>query len=155
MASYLGEFRNILIDIPGISDREKMARFTEGLKPHILLEVRKGSPKLFEEAAKITLDVDGACYGAGFFSRKGQNYGFRGDTGPVPMEKGNFEPRGKIPGIKAEILNDLKNNLCFVCHKPICRAFNHKDGKKQKNQVQFNNGENGGVDGPKQFQKEN
>ena len=37
VAIYLADFRNIVIDIPGISDSEKLARFTEGLKPHILL----------------------------------------------------------------------------------------------------------------------
>ena len=37
VAIYLADFRNIVIDIPGISESEKLARFIEGLKPHILL----------------------------------------------------------------------------------------------------------------------
>ena len=89
VATYLAEFRNIVIDISGIRDSEKMAQFTERLKPHILLEVRKASPHILEEAAEIALDVDGAFYGAGFFSNRGFRYnsGFQG--GSVPMEIGN------------------------------------------------------------------
>ena len=36
VAIYLADFRNIAMDIPGISDSEKLARFTEKLTRHIL-----------------------------------------------------------------------------------------------------------------------
>ena len=75
-----------MVDIQGIRDSEKMDRFTEGLKPYILLEVWKASQHTFEEAARIALDIDGAFYCAGFFyNRKfGYNSGFQ--SGPVRME---------------------------------------------------------------------
>ena len=44
VAIYLADFGNIVIDIPGISDSEKFARFTEGLKPHIILEIENPAP---------------------------------------------------------------------------------------------------------------
>ena len=47
VAIYLADFRNSLINIPEISDSEKLARFTEGLKPHILPEILKSSPIMF------------------------------------------------------------------------------------------------------------
>ena len=67
-----------------------MARFTERLKPHILLEVQKANPHIFEEAAKTALDVDGAFCGARFFSNRGFGYNSGFQAGPVPMEIGNF-----------------------------------------------------------------
>ena len=66
VAAYLAEFRNVVIDIPDMSEGEKLARFSEGLKPHILLEVRKENPMRLDAAATIALSVDGAYYGAGF-----------------------------------------------------------------------------------------
>ena len=139
VAAYLAEFRNTVIDIPGMSDSEKMARFTEGLKPHILLEVRKASPNLFEQAAKVAVDVDGAYYGAGFFFNRGMSSGFR-EKGPVPMEIGNFEKRGQRPGMDEQRQKDIRNNACFICHKPGCRSYKHKNGKKEK-RVSWNNTE--------------
>ena len=105
VAIYLAEFRNIVIDIPEISDSEKMARFTEGLKPHILLEVRKTSPHILEEAAKIAFDVDGAFHGAGY------NSSFQ--SGPVPMEIWNVQRQYNGTAMSAELMKDLKNNPCF------------------------------------------
>ena len=125
VASYLGEFRNTVIDIPGMSDSEKMARFTEGLKPHILLEVRKSSPSLFEEAAKIALDVDGAYYGARFFSNRGFYPRFQ-NSGPVPMEIENFEQQ-RQNNMNEQRQKDIKNNACFICHRKGCRSFKHKE----------------------------
>ena len=143
VATYLAEFRNSVIDIPGISDSEKLARFTEGLKPHMLLEVRKASPTMFEEAAKIALDVDGAFYGAGFFSNRGFGFNTGFQTVPVPMEIGNVQRQINGTAMSAERMRDLKNNACFVCHKPGCRPWKHNNGKNQQKRktVQGNNTE--------------
>ena len=143
VAIYLAEFRNIVIDILGISDSEKIARFTEGLKPHIFLEVRKASPHIFEEAAKIALYVDGAFYGAGFFSNHGFGYNSGFQTGPVPMEVGNFQRQNNGKAMSAERMKDLKNNACFVCHQPGCRPWKHNNWKNQQKgkTVQGNNTE--------------
>ena len=86
VGNYLNVFRNLVIDISDISDSEKLARFCEGLKPHILLEVRKSNPSTFDEAAKIALDVDGAYFGAGVYGNASS-----GNDGPVPMQIGNLE----------------------------------------------------------------
>ena len=132
-----------MIKIPGISDSEKMARFTEELKPHILMEVRKARPHIFEEAAKIALDVDGAFYGAGFFSIGGFGYNSGFQSGPVPMEIGNVQRQYNGTAMSAERMRDLKNNACFVCHKPGCRPWKHNNGKNQQKgkTVQGNNTE--------------
>ena len=143
VAIYLTDFRNIVIDIPGINDSEKLARFTEELKPHILLEIRKFSPIMFEEAAKIALDVDGAFHGAGFFSNRGFGCNIGLLTGPAPMEIGNVQNHKTRSRMSGERMRDLKNNACFVCHKPLCRLWKHYNRKNQQKgkNVQGNNTE--------------
>ena len=134
VALYLAEFRNTIIDIPDMSEGEKLARFCEGLKPHILLEVRKENPSKLDAAANISLNVDGAYYGAGFFSGKGSQPS--GNFGYAPMEIGNIERK---KAWKAQRQKDFENNLCFICHKPKCRAYRHYKGKGNK--VSTNNTE--------------
>ncbi|PXF41847.1 hypothetical protein BWQ96_08426 [Gracilariopsis chorda] len=143
VAIYLSDFRNIVIEIPGISDSEKLARFTEGLKPHILLEVQKASPKMFEEAAKIALYINGAFYGAGFFSNRGFGFNTGFQTGPVPMEIGNVQRQNNLREISSEKMRDLKNNASFLSHKPGCLPWKPKNGKNQQKKkiVQGNNTE--------------
>lgn len=133
VAIYLIEFRNAVLEIPDMSEGEKLARFSEGLKPHILLEVRKENPRTLDAAANIALNVDGAYYGAGLFSGNGRPPSFNSNY--APMEIGNFERRRPM---NAQKLKDIKENLCFVCRKSGCRASNHKsDDRKRK--VRSNN----------------
>ena len=108
VAIYLGDFRNIVIDIPGITDSEKLARLTEELMPHILLEIHKSCPTMFEEAAKIPLDVDGAFYGAGLFSSCGFGYNSGLQTWPAPLEIGNVHSHINRPQMCAERMRGLK-----------------------------------------------
>ena len=141
VAAYLAEFRNVVIDIPDMSG-EKLARFSEGLKPHILLEVRKENPMRLDAAATIALSVDGAYYGAGFFSGYGNQ-----SSGFMPMEIGNFERNNHRNNASRQKWIDRKKGQCFVCHKRGCRADRHNDDKKpakfedkQKNKkVSWNN----------------
>ena len=119
VSAYLSEFRNTVLDIPGISDTEKLARFCEGLKPHILLEVRKSNPLKFEAATTIALNVDGAYYGAGFFSGRGSHWN-AGSSVPTPMEIGNFEGNNAKQRQKYR-----RENRCFICHEVGCRSWNH------------------------------
>ena len=113
------------------------------MKPHLLFEVRKGSPPISEEAAKIVLDVDGAFYGAVFFSNRefGYNSCFR--AGPVSMEIGNVQRQYNGTAISADRVKDLKSNACFVSHRSGCRPWKQINGKNQKKgkTVQGNNTE--------------
>ena len=124
VADYLSEFRNVVIDIPDMSEGEKLARFTEGLKPHILLEVRKENPLRLDAAATIALSVDGAYYGAGFYSGNGtQNRGF------APMEIGNFE-RSSWNKNTPQKENRNRKGGCYICGKRGCHSRRHDDEKK-------------------------
>ena len=63
VAEYLGAFRDTALCIPGITDEEKLDRFTDGLKHDVRLEVNKAYPPTFEDAARIALNVYRAICG--------------------------------------------------------------------------------------------
>lgn len=111
VTNYLTEFRNIVLTIPGISEGEKVDRFSQGLKPNIRLEVMKAGSQTMTEASRIALNVDSALFGAGMF--RNQNSGPFPSVLHTPMEIGNFEQRNK----------DRSNNACFKCHKVGCRPW--------------------------------
>lgn len=134
VTSYLAEFRNIVLTIPGMSEGDKVDRFCQGLKPNIRLEVLKAGAQTMQEASKIALNVDSALFGAGMFNFQ---YGGR-FTGSqyTPMEIGNVEHRN----------NDRRNNACFTCHKVGCRPWkcgkgrrSYEDRKQGENRVKISN----------------
>ena len=145
VSSYLNQFRNIVIAIPGMNEGEKLDRFCTGLKPQVRLEVMKANPETVADASKIALNVDNALMGAGMFnggfSGFGMNHG--SSSVPQPMDIGNVEGnmhyRGKAfkPKRKGSKPNDVQrqrdllNNACFVCHKPGCRPWKHNDEECQ------------------------
>lgn len=111
VTSYLAEFRNIVLTIPGMSEGDRVDRFCQGLKPNIRLEVLKAGAQTMNEASRIALNVDSALFGAGMFNFQ-QGGGFT-RTQYAPMEIGNIEQRDK----------DRKKNACFTCHKVGCRPW--------------------------------
>ena len=151
VASYIAEFRNIALTIPGITEEEQLDRFCEGLKPEIKLEVLKSNVNKMNEAVRVALNVDSALYGIrtdvrfrnGFQSADGAG------ASPTPMEIGNVQssrtyPRKQRSNNGSGMISrnprqqDLNNGSCFVCHKKGCRArFHDVSGKK----LQTNNSE--------------
>ena len=143
--AYLNEFRNIVISIPGISNDEKLDKFVSGLKPEVLLEVRKNRPADFENAAQIALTVDSALFSMNRYYQS--NFVAGPSSGPQPMDIGNvesnthyrgksFKPKGRGGGMNKQRMNDLKRGLCYVCHEPGCRSWKHYNGD---NDVKGNN----------------
>ncbi len=110
VSSYLSEFRNIVLTIPGMSEGEQVDRFCTGLKPQVRLEVMKAGAQTMIEASRIALNVDSALFGAGMYYHRG--FGSQ-PVGPTPMEIGNFEQKRK----------DRRRNACFRCHKVGCRPY--------------------------------
>ena len=58
VAGYLTTFRNLLIEIPGMNDAEKLDRFCAGPKNEVRLEVLKANPTDLNAASKIALNVN-------------------------------------------------------------------------------------------------
>ena len=66
-----------------MSDGESMDAFMQGLKHNIPLEVLKSSATAFEEAARMSLRIDGAMWMAMSDIKKNRSYPH---DRPVPME---------------------------------------------------------------------
>ncbi len=117
VSTYLSEFRNIILTIPGISEGEQVDCFCQGLKPQVRLEFMKAGAQTMNEASRIALNVDAALFGAGM------HHGYYGHTsGPTPMDIGNFEQRQRF----------RERDACFKCHKVVCRPFKcRKKGQKK------------------------
>ena len=116
VSSYLSEFRNIVLTIPGMNASEQVDRFCQGLKPHIRLEVMKAGARTMNDASRIALNVDAALFGSGMLNNQWNNR----VSGPTPMEIGNVEQRDR----------DRRSNACFKCHKVGCRPW--KCGKESR-----------------------
>ena len=121
VSSYLSDFRNIALTIPGMNEEEKVDRFCQGLKPQVRLEVMKSGARTMNDASRIALNVDSALFGAGFLNFQTS----QGNFGPTPMDIGNLEQRDK----------DRKNNGCFKCHKPGCRPWKCDPSKKRQARI--------------------
>lgn len=147
VSSYLNQFRNIIIAIPGMNEGEKLDRFCAGLKPQVRLEVLKANPETLNEASQIALNVDNALTGVGMFNPGGfGRYGANAmaAAAPQPMDIGNVEGqahyRGKAfkPKRKGkrnedeQRRRDMANNACFLCHKRGCRPWRHSDGERER-----------------------
>lgn len=127
VASYLEDFRNIMLTIPGVPDDEK---FVSGLKKDVCIEVLKSTATVFDQAAQIALRVDGAIWSNYNAERPVRaNVGSSNST-PVPMEIGNIEgKKGNSRRESYQRIVDRQKNACIVCHTPGCRPWKHKNAE--------------------------
>ena len=145
--AYLNEFRNVVISIPGISEDEKLDKFVAGLKPEVMIDVKKSRPADLESAAQIALTVDSALFSTGMYSQGMLRVGSASD--PQPMDIGNVETRqhyrgkafkpkqsGRLTKKQIDVLR--LQNKCFICHKPGCRSWKHDDRDKEAKENNFN-----------------
>lgn len=123
VSSYLSEFRNIVLTIPGMNASEQVDRFCQGLKPQIRLEVMKAGARTMNDASRIALNVDAALFGSGMLNYQWSNR----VSVPTPMEIGNVEQKDK----------DRRSNACFKCHKVGCRPW--KCGKERHSRQGIHN----------------
>lgn len=85
---YVRDFRTVCLDIPAMSEDEKLDRFVRGLKSSIRREVELRDPQGFDEAVKLAEKFDSTYRSAsssspgpsGRFSRRYES------DGPTPME---------------------------------------------------------------------
>jgi hypothetical protein len=114
VASYISEFRNIALTIPGITEEEQLDRFCEGLKPEIKLEVLEINVNEMNGAVRVALSVDSALYGIrtdvifrnGFQSADGIG------ASPTPIEIGNVQSSRAYPRKQGRSNgNDVKTGI--------------------------------------------
>jgi hypothetical protein len=99
VASYISEFRNIALTIPGITEEEQLDRFCEELKPEIKLEVLKSNVNKMNEAVRVALNVDSALYRIRMDvrSRNGFQSADGAGASPTLMEIGNIQSSRTYP----------------------------------------------------------
>lgn len=111
-----------------MAEGEKLDKFTEGLKNEVRLEVMKSQAALFEDSARIALNIDSAIWSANI--KPSYNLAMNGTVdfrGPTPMEIGNVQGRSHTttPAEREQRRRDLEKGACVKCHKIGCRPWKH------------------------------
>ena len=88
--SYVYQFNLLCLDIPGITDEEKLDKFKRGLKPSIQLEVETRDPPTFTEATLLAQRIDSTQYRVKLQTGGGFKNNNRRDVSD-PMEIDNVE----------------------------------------------------------------
>jgi len=87
--AYAQRFRDITLQIPGITEAEQLDRFVRGLKPRLQKEIAIRDPTTVEEAIRMSERIDVVE-----FSWRQQQFGKAptdNSQRPVPMELGNID----------------------------------------------------------------
>lgn len=159
--NYSTEFRNLSLDIPDMSEGDKLDRYIRGLKQEIQREVDMKEPANFEEAVRLAERLDSLLW-----KRDSRRFStpapkrFINNTnynGPADMELGaitnpngpgprpantyrgpNFQNNGyqgrRIPKLTPELRQQLiKEGRCFFCREHGHRALNCPAKKRLPN----------------------
>ena len=120
--SYANEFRTLLLEIPDMSEDEKLDRFVRGLRFSIRKEVELRDPKSLTEAMSIAERYDSISFGLrshGTHFAPWRNPQFSpttGSHGPEPMEVNALRThRIWIPF--EERMQLMREGKCFRCKK--------------------------------------
>jgi hypothetical protein len=115
---YVDAFKDIAINIPNMTNDEKLDRFKRGLKQDVRLHVAFANPATFEDAVHVAMQIDDILYS----HRRDMSYRSPPSStsvpnGPTPMDLGNVET-------KRHALNDKerqelrRKGACFYCREP-------------------------------------
>lgn len=127
--SYVEEFKAQVLNIPDITDAEKLDKFRRGLKKEVRLHVAFANPPTFDQAVSIAEQIDEVLYShRNVFSRSTPSASYNRPSASVPMEIGAMPPRRTYAQVTAtppkyqkltpEEKEELrKNNGCFYCRK--------------------------------------
>lgn len=158
VAQYYADFMQATLEIPGITEDEKMDRFLDGLKPTLQREITLREPEDFNTLVKLAHKLDALFYTAGRpqpsqlvqqFDRGGQQQFGRGGQQqgrPVPMELGavqhgaihgagpsRYQPRRAV--LSEQDRHRLRSQgLCFYCKEPghIALRCPNKPGNEKR-----------------------
>ena len=110
--AYAYEFRNIITDVPGITEDEKVDKFVRGLKERTRQEVDIRDPKSLDEAVRIADRFDSITFHS--HRRVNPNTNFV-KPGPTPMEIDTIRTTKGIKESERSLLKDRR--ACFKCGK--------------------------------------
>jgi hypothetical protein len=110
--SYAQEFNMCMIELPEMSERDRVYRFLEGLKPEVRIHVELRNPSTLAEATEWAIQTDSLIWQI----KKGPQLVGRNafqsvatKEGPTPMELGVAENK------KTRKTNTKGNIRCFYC----------------------------------------
>jgi hypothetical protein len=116
VAQYAKTFRELALNVPDITDAEKLDRFKRGLKTDVRLHVALANPGTFEAAVAIANQVDDIL----FSNRRGYRENAHATqppqrSQPTPMELGSLERRRLTDQQREEL---RRKGCCFYCREP-------------------------------------
>ena len=119
---YIELFRNIALEIPDLSEAEKLDRFKRGLRPRTRQEVELRDPRNLDEAERLADRIDSTLFMKStrtpFISRTEIFRGSNSNEGPTPMEIdaiGNYQQRQEKRITDTERARFLASGSCFNC----------------------------------------
>ena len=124
--SFNEEFLRILLDIPNISEEEKIDRYTRALKPYVWKEMCTKDYSELSEAMADAERIEEAHRRIGtrnsrtnMSNRPTRSSGITSGSGVAPMDLGNAQVKRLSPAEKAMC---IREGLCFRCHEKGHRA---------------------------------
>jgi Ty3 transposon capsid-like protein/Zinc knuckle len=117
--SYTVRFRDLMLEIPDLSEAEALDRFVRGLREKTRLEVEHRGPNTLNEAINIAERYDSIIFSQGSFSQTWRPpYNAAHRTGPTPMEVDAFNTR-PLPNRSDDLEKDelRRKGACFNCKK--------------------------------------
>lgn len=136
--AYVEEFKALVLNIPDITDAEKLDKFRRGLKRDVRLHVAFANPPTFDQAVTVAEQIDEVLYShrasGGTPARfLGNRNGRPSTNSAVPMEIGAIQSRptyaeavrrSHYKPLTPEEREELnRSNGCYYCRKPGHKAL--------------------------------
>jgi hypothetical protein len=115
--AYAQEFNLCMIELPEMSEKDRIYRFLEGLQPEVRIHVELKGPKTLAEATEWAIQTNSLVWqikkGPRLVGRTSyQQITASQDSGPTPMELGTAEPKENT---KPKNFKDTVR--CFYCKR--------------------------------------
>ena len=129
---YSANFRSLVLEIPGITEDEKIDRFSRGLKDNVRLEVELREPATLNEAIKVAdrYDTITSQHNKARPESVKRQTALPAPTGPIPMDIDNSRYRKLTEKDKEQL---MKNRAYFYCRK-LGRMISSCPAKNAKRQ---------------------
>jgi Ty3 transposon capsid-like protein/Zinc knuckle len=127
VTNYVNLFKTTVLDIPSMSEEDRMDRFLRGLKPEIHERVALQGPNSLDEACSMAYTIDTIKYQARLTNHFRPSIATQNTNGVIPMEIDAI--RTKLSEAERERLK--QNGGCFFCRETGHIARNCPRKKKR------------------------
>ena len=127
VTKYIAEFQSIVLELPGVTEQQRVHRFIRGLKHQVQLHVWAHAPVTLAHAMRVADSIDQALYNSHGGKLPGTFNGSKRSQNAEPMQLN--AAGGLSPADQARCQRD---GLCFKCMKPGHQARNCNSGGKGK-----------------------